>query len=164
MKKIKIFSILVISLLLFTGCNSQKTNLTENQEVTYKNLKFSIPANFEKTEEEGWVSYNWASDDFKNSCNLSLSTYKTIKTVDLEGIAYDDLTAFADDENNIKTSTITVNGIIWAKAEVYNNQKSSFTAYATEKNGEVYTIRYDDYGSGEICAEVLSIIEKSLSY
>ncbi len=159
MKKINLFIIVVISLVL-TGCGS--IDFTKTETVTFYDLVVEIPKAFtidNENSNSNMQFYSYNDKEKYNSCMFDLFISDYPKSNMREAIQEDfyDITDWSYSEKDI-------NGYRWSIGYKENSVKYNQTYYVINKNGKEYKIGYSDFGSGEQCAEALKIIEESLKF
>ena len=164
MKK-KVSFIFILLLLIITGCSSENDILSSTTSVNFEKLLFEIPSSFKSDEDGNMNFYSW--DDFegerKNSCSLNVSTSPSYDFTDVKESAYENVSYMASSPEDVKISTVTINGNVWIVAEV-STKKAKYSSYVIEKDNLLYNLGYDDIGSGDICGQALDIIVNSLKF
>ncbi len=162
MKKISAILVIVM-LLVMTGCGkSDDIDYNDTEKVTFYDLTFEVPKAFKSDTENGneYIQFfNYMDEEKYNTCMMhySISDYPNsdMKAAVKEGFL--DKTDFTYNEK-------TINDNKWAIGHREESVKFNQTYYVIVKNGKQYEIGYDDFGSGEKCAEALKVIEKSLNF
>ena len=161
MKK-NLFAVICISLLL-SGCgNGKDIDYNKTDTVTFYNLTFEIPTifTFNSADSQDDIKFYSYEDSKKyNSCKLYVAVSNYPNT-DLKKVVQNGLLG----ETNFSYNEKNINGYTWSIGYVEKSAKRNHTFYAINNNGKQYSISYDDFGSGEKCAEALKIIDKSLKF
>lgn len=162
MKKINLI-IIIAMLLIVSGCGkSEEVDFNETNTITFHNLIVEMPKAFNvdtgsTTEYMQFYSYN--DTENYNSCMLYFAIYdypsKDMKQAIKEGMF---------NETDITYSEKNINGNKWSIGYREESNKFNQTYYVINKDDEEYVLNYDDYGSGNKCAEALKVIEKSLKF
>ena len=163
MKKILTLFIVMITVVLLTGCSGENNkDLNKNINASLGDLTFELPGEFEKTEENSTndrIVYDYQSDDNKNLCTLSISKSDYVSSDLNETIK----TGYYGNEfDNISTKNINNND--WTFGSAVEDEKFSFHLYAINYNNKLYEVQYEDMGSGDLCAEYLDVIEENLHF
>ena len=162
MKKINLF-VIVLMLLILSGCGKTgNVNFSKTDTVTFHDLTVEIPKEFTIDNDNGdeYIKfYSYDDDEKNNSCTLTLSMSdypnSDMKETIKEGFMGE--TDFTYSEKNI-------NGYNWSIGYREGSVKFNQTYYVINNKGKEYSLSYDDFGSGEKCAEALKVIEKSLKF
>ena len=159
MKKVLISLVTVISIFVVTGCGKVGTS-NELIQVTFGDLKFTLPSVFNKdTENSNEISlfYDYTSEDMKDGCMIHLFKSEYISD-DLNETIKEGLL----NRDGFNYTTKDINGKTWSVGSVIQSEKQKNYYYAINYNNNLYTIGYDDFGSGDLCEKYLSDIESSL--
>ena len=162
MKKIRIF-IIVLMVLILTGCSDNNVDFSKTNIVTFNDLTVEIPNAFTKDTDNGtdeMVFYSYSDAEKYNYCSmyLAISNYpdSDMKKAIQEGGFYNK-TDWTYNEKDI-------NGYKWSIGYKEESVKHNKTFYVINHNGKEYSFNYEDYGSGDKCAEALKVIEKTLKF
>ena len=164
-KKIFILVVVVGAVLTITGCGTKPTD-SNSVSAIYQELSFNIPDYLEKSQKiEGDTDfYHWddADGERKNSCSLSIFASTDYGTSKEEKVKRD-LEIYGGTSDEITITTKKINGTEWTIGS-YTRGNTTYFKYLTSHNGKVYTVSYDDVGSGNICGEAFDIISNSLKF
>lgn len=161
MKKINIYILVIISLLL-VGCTYQeepnKKKLTNNN---FESLNFQVPESFEKSKESTEKSYfyHYIDKNKLDSCTLTVLIHEPY-TTDLEKIIKTYM--YSNEDFVIKEKEI--NNIKWKYAENKRSSNNIYYVYTTIYNNRIYVIQYDDLKYGNYCDYAYKKIIKSLKF
>ena len=160
MKKISLF-ITIFLLLIISGCasTSEEVDFNKTKTITLDALSVEVPEIFElgKVSNSEYIYYTYLDDGKYNNCTVSLSK-SNYPMSSLKEIVQSEFL----DKLDFTYSEKTINGQKWGVGYLESSAKYSQTIYGTIYNGKEYVVHYDDLGSGDDCAKVLSIIEKSI--
>lgn len=160
MKKILTLFIVMITVVLLTGCSGENNkDLNKNINASLGDLTFELPGEFEKSEENStsdMIFYDYQSDDNKNLCMLSISKSDYV-SLDLNETIK--MGFFGNEEIDIVDKNINNNN--WT---VGIATEDGISHYAINYNNKLYEINYEDMGSGDLCAEYLDVIEENLHF
>ena len=162
-KKILLGILVLVALFTITGCGKgEDVDFNKTKTITFHDLTVEIPEVFTIDNENSdnvMQFYNYNDDEKYNSCMLDLSISNYPKSDMKESIqeGFYDKIDWSYSEKNI-------NGNKWFIGYREESVKYNQTYYVINKNGKKYALNYDDFGSGEKCAEALKIIEKSLNF
>lgn len=162
MKKSYLLIMILITLML-SGCGKNgNAEFTETDTVAFHDLTVEIPKVFVKDNENShsdMVFYTYNDEEKYNICMLYLNI-SDFPNNDLKESIKDGMLGKTDFTYNEKD----INGHKWAIGYREQSVKSNKTYYVINKNGKEYALNYDDFGSGDKCAEALKIIENSLKF
>ena len=125
-----------------------------------RDLKIEVPNAFVYDEENSYDNMMFYSyNDDSDLCTLSISTSE---------YTYDDLKEAVKNgmygETNYTYSEKMINGKNWSVGQTNSSKSGAHSYYAINYNSRRYSIGYDNFGSGEKCADALKIIEDSLNF
>lgn len=155
--------IMIVVLLLLSGCGKNgDIDFNKTETVAFHDLTAEIPKVFtidNENSDDDMIFYSYNDEEKYNGCMLyfSISDYpkKDIKEAMQEGFY---------DKNDWSYSEKNINGNKWSIGYREESVKYNKTYYVINKNGKEYALSYEDFGSGEKCAEALKNIEKSLNF
>ena len=162
MKKFSLI-IIVVMLLFLSGCGKKgDADFNKTEAVVFHDLTAEIPEIFtidNENSNDDMIFYSYDDEENYNGCMLyfSISDYPRSDTKEAIQEGFYDKNDFSYSEKNI-------NGNKWSIGYRKESVKYNQTYYVINKKGKEYALSYEDYGSGEKCAEALKIIEKSLNF
>lgn len=160
MKKLSLI-IMVLMVLILSGCGKGgAVNFNDTETITFHDLTAKMPKAFtidKKNSNNNIQFYSYNDNDNYNGCMLHFAVSDYPKSDMKEAIQE----GFYD-KNDWSYSEKTINGYKWSIGYREESVKFKQTYYVINKNGKEYALSYDDFGSGEKCADALKIIEKSL--
>lgn len=164
MKKVLSISLILIIVLLLTGCGKEKdeVDLNKTKDITFYDLSFKIPEVFtrdEKNSDEDIIFFDYDSDT--ESCMVSLS-HSEYAEDDLKKAVEEGL--FKEEGRTIEFFEKTVNGVTWSAGKYVRSQKTTHYYYVTNHNNESYDLGIDDFGSTGSCEKAKNIIVNSLKF
>lgn len=175
MKKILFTITLCVGLSFLTACGSNSFNANKTKSDNYNELSYKVPDDFNKKMRDDMDDLNNDDDTLKFSeykyeylnkgsngkyddgCYLQFAYDTDFSDYTLE--KYADI--FNEGKEGIKK---TINGIEWYIVKDDTDSKFIEYEYYARYNNKFYNVSYSDWGSGNLCAEALSIIENSLRF
>ncbi len=173
MKKVLFAITLCAGLLFLTACGSNSLNVNKTKSDKYNELSYEVPEGFNKQSREGiqelndstkrYSEYEYefikegSNGKFDDGCYLTFSydTYSRDYTLE----RYADI--FSEGKKGISK---TINGVEWYIVKDDTEPKMIEYEYYAKYNNKYYNVSYSDWGSGNLCAEALPIIENSLRF
>lgn len=162
MKKLSLI-IMIVMVMVLSGCEKgEDVDFNNTETITFHDLTAEMPKAFtidSENNDDYIIQYSYNDDEKYNSCMLyfAISDYpkSDMKEAIQEGFY---------DKKDWTYNEKTINGNKWAVGYREESVKLNQTYYVINKNGKEYVLNYDDFGSGEKCADALKIIEKSLKF
>lgn len=162
MKKFSLV-IIVVMLLVLSGCGKGRDiDFNKTDTITFHDLTAEMPKAFNidnKNSNNNMQFYSYNDDEKYNSCMLYFAISDYPKSDMKEAIQE----RFYG-KNDWSYSEKTINGYKWSIGYREESVKYNQTYYVVNKYGKEYVLSYDDFGSGEKCADALKVIEKSLNF
>ena len=149
--------------LVLSGCGKGgDVDFNDTETITFRDLTAEMPKAFTINNENSnndiqFYSYN--DKEKYNGCMLYFAVSDYPKSDMKEAIQEEFY-----NKNDWSYSEKTINGYKWSIGYREESVKFNQTYYVINKNGKEYALSYDDFGSGEKCADALKIIEKSLKF
>lgn len=162
MKKFSLI-IIVVVLLVLSGCGKNgDVDFNKTETIAFHDLIAEMPKVFiidNENSDDDMIFYSYDDEEKYNSCMLYFA---------ISDYPHNDMKVAIQDgfygKNDWSYSEKNINGNKWSIGYREESVKYNKTYYVINKNGKEYTLSYDDFGSGEKCAEALKIIEKSLNF
>lgn len=162
MKKISLI-IIVLMVLVLNGCGKGgDIDFNNTETIIFHDLTAEMPQAFTIDEENSnsdIIFYSYNDKENYNSCMLYFAISDYPKS-DMKEAIQEEFYDKYDWSYNEKT----INDNKWSIGYREESVKFNQTYYVINKNGKEYALNYDDFGSGDKCAEALKIIEKGLKF
>ena len=153
--------VLLMTIILTTGCKNNSLDVNNTKTITFKNLSAEIPSAFEKDNEnssEDFIQFEFSTDDNSNTCMMRFSKMEGYPSSDLKNTVYEGLL----NRDDIEYSSKTINGITWTTGYYTEGVKLIAHSYATNYNNTLYEFEFEDFGNGDLCNQAFEKIANSL--
>ena len=159
-----LFAIAITVFIILLNDNKPKkvTTKEKKEEKIIGNLHISIPEKFElddNNEEDNIVYYDYNDTDLSNTCIIQIE-YKDYYDTNIEQEAKDNIFV----NGSYHTEEKEINNHKWWVITLRHNIKAIYYSYATTYNDKIYTIKYDDIGTGNYCDKAYNKIFKTIKF
>ena len=141
------------------GCG-KKEIVKKEKDYTMGDLTFKIPSSFkEESNNSSMLAFSYSDKEMKNGCYLTVMSndyYKQDLEEEVKGNIY------SDGEPTI--DTVSIGNKEWKLAKLTVSEKATYYSYAAVQNNKLYTMTYDDVGTGDYCNTAYNIIINSLKF